>query len=107
MVVETHEDYELASAEAGYENTGEYAPMGLMTLGGEIQGLENRPPRMYRKRSSIPSLNGTENSKWETAAVCMSMAKEAIIKATGRFKTPLEYWGCTNPSKISRVQVTH
>ena len=107
MVVETHEDYGLASAEAGYENTGEYSPMGFMVLGGEILGLENIPPRMDRKRSSIPSLNGTGNSKWETAAVCMSVNQESIIKATCRFKTPLEYWGCINPSKISCVQVTH
>ena len=33
MVMETLKDYELASAEAGYENTGEYLSMGFMALG--------------------------------------------------------------------------
>ena len=38
------EGYSLASAEAAYENPGEQAPMGIMALGGEIQGSENEPP---------------------------------------------------------------
>ena len=26
----------------------------------------------------------------------MSVSKEAIRKITGRFNTPMEFWGCTN-----------
>ena len=29
----------------------------------------------------------------------MSVSEEAIIKATGRFNTLLECWGCTNPPR--------
>ena len=64
--------------------------MGFMALGKEIQESENASPRMDRKHSFPPSPTGTENTRWETAAVCMSMAKEAIRNATGRFNAPVE-----------------
>ena len=51
---------------------------------------------MDRKHSFFPSLTGTDNNRWETAAVCMSMVEEAIINATFRFNAPVEFWGCTN-----------
>ena len=89
MVAETMGDCTLASAEAAYENPWEQAPMGFMESSVEIQGSENTPPWMDRKRSYFTSLNGTENTNWKTAAVCMSMAEEAIIKATSRFNTPV------------------
>ena len=38
MLVETIEEYALASAEAAYVNPGEQEPMEFMTAGGEIQG---------------------------------------------------------------------
>ena len=70
--------------------------MGFMASGGEIQVSENTSPWMDRKSSSFPSLTITKNTNWETASVHMSMAKEDIRKATGRFYTPVECWGCTN-----------
>ena len=31
----------------------------------------------------------------------MSVAEEAIIKATGRFNNSVEFWGCTNPPRYN------
>ena len=67
-----------------------------MASGGEIQGSENTPPWMEQKRSSFHSLTGTENTDWDTAVVHMSVDEEVIIKATGSFNNPVEYWGCNN-----------
>ena len=90
------EEYALASEEADYENPGEEAPMKFMPLGRENQGSENTPPWMDRKCSPLTSLTGTDNTNWETENVHMGVAEEAIRKATGRFNTPMEFWGCTN-----------
>ena len=38
MIAETLEECILYSSEAAYENPREYAPMGFMALGREIQG---------------------------------------------------------------------
>ena len=95
------EGYALASAEAAYENLGEQAPMGFMASGGEIQGSENTSPWMNQKRSSLPSLTGTKNTNWETAAVHMSVNEEAIINATVRFNTPVDFCGCTNSPRYN------
>ena len=57
--------------------------MIFMASGGEIQESENVSPWMDQKRSSFPSLTGIENTDWETAAVHMSVAEEAIRKAMG------------------------
>ena len=89
MVAETMNKYELASAEADYENPGERAPMGLMAQGGEIQGSENTPPWMERKRSPPTSLTGADSTNWETADVNTSGDEEAIRKATCRLNTPV------------------
>ena len=70
--------------------------MGFMLSGGVIQGSENTSPWTYRKCSSFPSLTGTNNTKWEISVVCMSMDEEAIIKATCRFKTPVQCCRCSN-----------
>ena len=51
---------------------------------------------MEHKSSYLPSPTGTKNTRWETAAVCISVAEDSIRKATDRFNTPLECWGCTN-----------
>ena len=51
---------------------------------------------MEWKCSSFPSLPGTENTNWDTAAVYMRVSEYSIRKETGRFNTPLECWGCTN-----------
>ena len=54
---------------------------------------------MEWKRSHLPSLTGTKNTKWKTTDVHISAAEYSIIKATGRFNTPVECWGCTNSPK--------
>ena len=51
------------------------------------------------KRSFYPSPTGTNNTRWETEAVCMSMTEYSIRNATGRFNTRLKFWGCTNPPR--------
>ena len=79
MVAETMEEYSLAFEEAAYENSVEQAPMWFMASGREIQGSENISPFMDQKCSSSPSLTDTDNTNWETAAVHMSVAEEAII----------------------------
>ena len=86
-------------AEASYENPGQQSAMGLIDLGGEIQGSENTPPWMDQKRSSFPSLTGTDNTNWDTVAICMSMVEDAIRKPTDSFNTPVDFWGCTNYPK--------
>ena len=96
MVVETMEEYVLASVEEAYENPGEQAPMGFMASGGEIQVSKNTTPWMDRKRSYLPSLTDINNTNWETASMYTSVAEEATRKAKSRFKNPVECWGCTN-----------
>ena len=61
LSAETLEEYALASTEAAYVNTGEQALIGLMGLGGEIQGSENISPWMDHKVSSLLSSTGTAN----------------------------------------------
>ena len=70
--------------------------MIFVELGRKIQVSENASPLMDHKRSSFPSPTGTNNTRWDTAGVCMSMAKESIRKETGRFKTLVQFWRCTN-----------
>ena len=73
--------------------------MGFMESGEEIQGSVHTPPWMDQTHSSFPSLTGTKNTNWDIAAVYMSMAEEAVGKATGGFNTPVEFWVCANPPK--------
>ena len=82
------EEYALASAKAAYEDPGEQAPMGFMVTGGGFYG-GNFSHWWYQKHSSFPSQNFSDNNNWETATVKISVAEEAIIKATCRFNTPL------------------
>ena len=90
MVLETMEEYALASAEADFENLEEQAPVVFVASGWKNQVSENTPPWMDRKCSYLPSPTGTENTNWDTAAVCMGMDEEYIKKATGRLHTPVE-----------------
>ena len=69
MVVETMEEYELASAEVAYKNPGEQAPMVCWALGVEIQVSENTSTRMDRKFSYLHYPPGTDNTRWETVTV--------------------------------------
>ena len=89
------EKYALASAEVAYYNPGEQAQMGFMASGRKIQVSENTSPCMDRKRSSFPSLTGTNNTNWGTTVVHMSVAEKAKLKAVVRFNNPLVCWGCT------------
>ena len=73
--------------------------MGFMSPSGEIQGSENTYPLMDRKRSYFFSLTSTKNTNWDTVDVHMSVAEYTIRKETGRFNTPVYFWGCTNPPK--------
>ena len=66
--------------------------MVFMASGGEIKGSENKSPWMDRKRPDLPSLTGTNNTNWETAAVKMSVDEGAIRKATDKFNNPVECW---------------
>ena len=73
MVEGKMEEYELASAEAAYENSGEQAPMVFVASGGYIQVSENTSSWMDLKRSYFPSLTGTKNTNWDTMDVHMSV----------------------------------
>ena len=75
MLAEKIEEYELAYSEAANEIPVEQAPMGFMAPGIEIQGSENTSPWMDWKRSSFPSLTGTDNTNWDTADMCMGVVK--------------------------------
>ena len=69
--------------------------MGFMASGGEFHyGNDSRWPNW--KHPSFTRLIYSDNTNWYTAAVNMSVSKEAIIKATGRVKAPLESWGRNN-----------
>ena len=57
---------------------------------------------MEQKRSSSPYPTETNNYRWETATVYISVAEEAIINSTGRFDDPLEFWRCTNPPRYHK-----
>ena len=59
---------------------------------------------MNGKHLSFPSLTGTNNTNWETAAVHTSVAEEDILNATGRFSTPVEVLGCTNSPRYHAVR---
>ena len=75
MVAEKMEEYALDSSGVAYETPGEQAPMGFISSGGEIQVSENTPPWVDWKCSYFPSLTGTKNTKWDTAAVHMSISE--------------------------------
>ena len=51
------------------------------------------------KYTSFTNQNCSENTNWETSALCMSVAEEAIRKAICTVNTPMEFWGCTKPPR--------
>ena len=59
-----------------------------------------------QKHPSFPSQTCSENTNWDTATVCMSVAKEDIRNATGMVNAPLEFWVCTK-SPIYHVDRLH
>ena len=88
MVAEAMEEYVLASAETAYEDPGKQVPMGLMVSGGGFYN-GNASHWWDWKNPSFPNQTCSENTNWDTAAVCMSVAKEAIRKSTGGVNTSL------------------
>ena len=67
----------LASAEAAYEDPGEHAPMVFMASGVVFHD-GNTYHWWDQKHPPFPSQTFSENTNWETAAVHMSVAEEAI-----------------------------
>ena len=84
MVSKTIQEYALASVEASYEEPRKKAPMGFMATGGNDSHWE------YQKHTSSSKSSYSDNTNWDTAAVCMSVDKEAKRKAKGRVNDPLE-----------------
>ena len=89
MVAEALEKYSLTYVEVVYEYPGQHAPMVSMEPGGEFHEAGNASHWLDQKHSLFTITTCSENTKWETIAMCMSVDEEAIRKATDRFKTPL------------------
>ena len=99
MSSKTMEEYALSYAEADYLDPGEQVPMEFMTSGGEVQVSENTYPWMELKWTEmliflLPDCQ--QEYQMGDPAVHMSVDKEVIRKAKGRFNTPVEFWVCTN-----------
>ena len=90
MLAVALDEYALTSAEEAYENRGQQEPMGFMASGGEFHESRNDSRWLYQKHPSFPILTGSDNSKWDTASVFMSVAEVSIRKATCRVNTSLE-----------------
>ena len=84
----------LASAEGADEDPGKQMPMVIMASGG-VFNYGNSSNWWNQRHHSFPNQTCSENTNWETAVVCMSVAEEAIKKATGRVNALLNCWGCT------------
>ena len=67
------EEYASASAEAAYEDLGEHAPMEYM-VSGEGFHDGNDSHWWNQKHPSFPIQTFSENKKWDTAAVHISVA---------------------------------
>ena len=72
MLEEAPKEYALASAEAAYEDPGEYAPMGIMSSAGGFHD-GNASHWVDQKQPSFPSPTYSDNTNRKTAAVCMSV----------------------------------
>ena len=94
MISDALEEYAKASAEAAYEDPGNNVIMGFMTPGGYFND-RHTSHWADQKQPSFTSSIYSDNTNWETAYMCMSLVKEAIRKATGRFNAPLVCWGGT------------
>ena len=73
--------------------------MGFMASRGNFYEARNDSHWLYQKHPSFTIPTFSENTNWDTAAMCMSVAEEAIIKSTGSINAPLEFWLCTNPPR--------
>ena len=80
--------------------------MVFMSSGGKSHEAINASHWLDQKQPLFTRPNYSENTNWENVAVKMSVAKEAAIKATGRFNAPLEFWGCTKSPRY-HVEIFH
>ena len=65
------EEYTLDFSEPAYEYPRQHTPMVFMDAGGEFHDDKNASQWLYQKHPSFPILTYSENTNWETAAVCM------------------------------------
>ena len=70
-VVESLEEYAVATAAAAYEYSGEQAPIRHLYLGVENNEVGNVSHCMDHKHTSFPGPTGLEITMWYTADVCM------------------------------------
>ena len=78
----------LSSDKEVHEDPGQQEPMGFMASEGEFHD-GNDAHWADQKQTSFTSPTNSENTNWETAEVCMSVAQEATRKATCRINYPL------------------
>ena len=95
MMSEALEEYVLTYTEAAYEESGKHAPMVFTASGGEFHD-GNASHWADQKQPYFSSSAYSDNTKWETADVCICVSKETVTKEKGRVNAPLECWGCTN-----------
>ena len=80
--------------------------MGLMTSEGEYHEARNDSHWLDQKNPSFTRLDWLENTNWDTLAVCISVAEEAIRKSTGRVNAPIECWDVLTKPDIMQTGYT-
>ena len=70
--------------------------MGFMVLGGEYHEARNDFNWLEQKNPSFTRLTCSENINWETESMCISGAKYATRKETGRVNALLKGWRRSN-----------
>ena len=73
-------------------------PMGFMASRGQFHESGNYSQWLNQKHPSFTRSVFSDNTKWETVDVCMSVDEESIMNTTGMVNAPLECWGCNNSS---------
>ena len=76
-------EYALASKEENYEDPGQQEPIIFMASEGEFNDVRNASFWEDKKNPSFTRLTYSENTKLNTADVCISVAKGDIRNATG------------------------
>ena len=64
----------LPYSQAAYYDPGQQGPTGFMASGGEFHKSGNASHWADQKQPSFPSPTLSDNAKWETVAICMSVA---------------------------------
>ena len=96
------EEYALASAKAAYKIQDNRHQMDSWHQVEKFRDQKMHPPGWTGNVHFPPSLTGTDNTRWETVAVCMSMSEEAI-----RVKHPCGVLGTYQLLQVSCGQVSH